>query len=65
MDASAASMVAVEETSTPKRLTATQVSVSTSIVVNLLDEALNNSEVQSMTSVNNSFETLLKTCFKG
>ena len=65
MDASAASMVAVEETSTPKRLTATQVSVSTSIVVNLMDEALNNSEVQSMTSVNNSFETLLKTCFKG
>ena len=42
-NASAASIVAGEETSTPESLTAIQVSVSTSIVVSLLDKVLNNS----------------------
>ena len=47
-DANEASMVAVEVTSTPESLKATDVSVSISIVANLTDKALNNSEVWSM-----------------
>ena len=38
-------MVAVEVTSTPESLTATDVSISINIVANLIDEVLNNSEV--------------------
>ena len=37
--------MAVEETSTPKDLTAAQVSISVTIVTNLTSEILNNSEV--------------------
>ena len=37
--------VAVEETSTPEELTAAQISVSITIVANLTDKVLNNSEV--------------------
>ena len=40
-----ASKAVVEETSNPESLTAAQVSISITIVTNLTDEVLNNSEV--------------------
>ena len=55
-NANDASMVAVEVTSTPKSLTAADVSVSISIVANLIDEVLNNSEVR----MNHDSETLFE-----
>ncbi len=44
-DPGEASIVAVEETSTPEDLTPAQVSISITIVANLTNEVLNNSEV--------------------
>ena len=44
-DPGKASEVAVKETSTPEKLTPIQVSVSISIVANLTNEVLNNSDV--------------------
>ena len=44
-DPEQASEVAVEETSTPEELTPAQISVSITIVANLTNEVLNNSEV--------------------
>lgn len=46
-----ASETVVEETSIPESLTAAQVSISITIVTNLTDEVLNNSEVYIATII--------------